>query len=191
MVLAYLCAQLFPWLRSRKGFLLVLGSSNVDEALRGYLTKYDCSSADINPIGGISKVDLKKLLLWAAEALGTPSLQEIAEAKPTAELRPIADTSTDSEDQQTYSQLDEDEMGMSYAELGVFGYLRKTLRCGPVSMFVKVFHVISQLISSSSPSFIPFFALVCSAAQHLEYSFSITGCRESETLLLLLQCKPP
>lgn len=34
-----------------QGFLLVLGSANVDESLRGYLTKYDCSSADINPIG--------------------------------------------------------------------------------------------------------------------------------------------
>ena len=34
----------------------VLGSANVDECLRGYLTKYDCSSADINPIGGISKM---------------------------------------------------------------------------------------------------------------------------------------
>ena len=51
MVMAYLCAQLFPWVRGRSGFLLVLGSGNVDEALRGYLTKYDCSSADINPIG--------------------------------------------------------------------------------------------------------------------------------------------
>ena len=29
----------------------MLGSANVDEGLRGYLTKYDCSSADINPIG--------------------------------------------------------------------------------------------------------------------------------------------
>ena len=35
----------------RSGFLLVLGSANVDEGLRGYLTKYDCSSADVNPIG--------------------------------------------------------------------------------------------------------------------------------------------
>lgn len=26
-------------------------AANVDEGLRGYLTKYDCSSADINPIG--------------------------------------------------------------------------------------------------------------------------------------------
>ena len=28
------------------------GSANVDEALRGYYTKYDCSAADVNPIGG-------------------------------------------------------------------------------------------------------------------------------------------
>ena len=28
----------------------MLGSANVDECLRGYLTKYDCSSADINPV---------------------------------------------------------------------------------------------------------------------------------------------
>ena len=52
MVLAFLLAQLTPWVRGRSGFLLVLGSANVDEGLRGYLTKYDCSSADINPIGG-------------------------------------------------------------------------------------------------------------------------------------------
>ena len=51
MVLAFLLAQLTPWVRGRRGFLLVLGSANVDEGLRGYLTKYDCSSADINPIG--------------------------------------------------------------------------------------------------------------------------------------------
>ncbi len=55
MVIAFLFAQLTPWVRGRTGWLLVLGSANVDEALRGYLTKYDCSSADINPIGGISK----------------------------------------------------------------------------------------------------------------------------------------
>eukprot|EP00955_Chlamydomonas_euryale_P055789 356218-Chlamydomonas_euryale.AAC.2 len=55
MVVAFLLAQLTPWARGRSGFLLVLGSANVDECLRGYMTKYDCSSADINPIGGISK----------------------------------------------------------------------------------------------------------------------------------------
>jgi NAD+ synthase (glutamine-hydrolysing) len=39
MVMAYLCAQLLPWVRNKSGFLLVLGSANVDEALRGYMTK--------------------------------------------------------------------------------------------------------------------------------------------------------
>ena len=65
MVLSYLLAQLMLWARGRSGGLLVLGSANVDESLRGYLTKYDCSSADVNPIGGISKGDLKRFLLYA------------------------------------------------------------------------------------------------------------------------------
>jgi NAD+ synthase (glutamine-hydrolysing) len=52
-----------------------------------------------------------------------------------AELRPFAD-STGSNDES--SQVDEEEMGMTYAELGVFGYLRKMLRCGPVRMFMKL-----------------------------------------------------
>lgn len=64
MVIAYLFAQLMLWVRGRPGGLLVLGSGNVDEALRGYLTKYDCSSADVNPIGGIAKNDLKRFLVY-------------------------------------------------------------------------------------------------------------------------------
>ena len=61
MVLSYMFAQLLPWVRGKNGGLLVLGSANVDErffffffdvqqitelliSLRGYLTKYDCSS---------------------------------------------------------------------------------------------------------------------------------------------------
>ena len=39
MVLSYLFAQMMPWVRNREGTLLVLGTGNVDEALRGYLTK--------------------------------------------------------------------------------------------------------------------------------------------------------
>ena len=62
MVTAFFLAQLLPWVRGSHGFLLVLGSANVDEGLRGYLTKYDCSSADINPIGGVSKRDIKRFL---------------------------------------------------------------------------------------------------------------------------------
>lgn len=89
MVMAFLLAQLLPWVRGRSGFLLVLGSANVDEALRGYLTKYDCSAADINPIGGISKADLRRFLKWAAVNLGYSHLAEVEAAPPTAELEPL------------------------------------------------------------------------------------------------------
>lgn len=133
MVMAYMCAQLFPQARGFKGSLLVLGSANVDESLRGYFTKYDCSSADLNPIGSISKKDLKKTLHWYAEAFGFDILRSIVIAPPTAELRPILANSKD-----TYTQKDEDEMGMTYDELSVFGLLRKQKRCGPVSMFLEL-----------------------------------------------------
>ena len=55
-----------PWARGEKGFLLVLSSANIAEGLYGYMTKYDCSSGDLNPIGGINKSDLKKFLSWFA-----------------------------------------------------------------------------------------------------------------------------
>jgi len=129
MVLAYFLAQLLPWIRGNKGFLLVLGSANVDEALRGYYTKYDCSAADINPIGGICKNDLKSFLFYAADHYGYPSLKSIVEAPPTAELVPITED---------YKQTDEEDMGMTYEELGVYGKMRNIVRCGPVSMYQKL-----------------------------------------------------
>lgn len=131
MVLSYFLAQLLPWVRGRHGGLLVLGTANVDESLRGYMTKYDCSSADINPIGGISKTDLRLFLRWASANLGYTALTEIVEAPPTAELEPLTET---------HVQEDEADMGMTYAELSRFGRLRKIHRCGPVSMFEKLVH---------------------------------------------------
>jgi NAD+ synthase (glutamine-hydrolysing) len=129
MVIAYMLAQLLPWIRGHtNGWLLVLSTANVDEALRGYMTKYDCSSGDLNPIGAVSKADLNRFLVWASKELGYPTLGEIAKAKPTAELRPL-----DGEDGE--GQLDETEMGMTYEELGIFGRLRKLSKCGPASMF--------------------------------------------------------
>jgi NAD+ synthase (glutamine-hydrolysing) len=160
MVIAYLLSSLLPWARAtaakQSNFgssLLVLGSANVDEALRGYLTKYDCSSADINPIGGISKSDLRRFIQWASggahavqlepcapplavpDTAATtitvhyPALKEILDAPPTAELEPIT---------HEYRQVDEQDMGMTYDELSVFGRLRKNQRCGPVSMYLQL-----------------------------------------------------
>lgn len=135
MVLSYLFAQLLPWTRNMTGGLLVLGSANVDECLRGYLTKYDCSSADINPIGGISKTDLKKFIKWACDKFELPILKEFLDATPTAELEPITEN---------YVQSDEIDMGMTYEELSRFGKLRKVDKCGPLAMFVKLYHEWSQ-----------------------------------------------
>lgn len=131
MVLSYLFAQLLPWCRNKPGNLLVLGSANVDESLRGYLTKYDCSSADINPIGAISKTDLKRFIGYAEQAFEMPILAEFLTATPTAELEPIT---------ADYVQSDEVDMGMTYSELSVFGRLRKISQCGPFSMFSKLVH---------------------------------------------------
>jgi NAD+ synthase (glutamine-hydrolysing) len=143
MVTAYLFAQLLPLVRGKNGFLLVLASANVDEGLRGYMTKYDCSSGDLNPIGAISKTDLKRMLLFAAKKYDMSVLGEIADAPPTAELRPNS-TAAGGVDIE-HSQKDEDEMGMTYEELSYFGRLRKLYRCGPVSMFRKLRVIWSHL----------------------------------------------
>uniref|UniRef100_A0A8C5FV51 Glutamine-dependent NAD(+) synthetase n=1 Tax=Gadus morhua TaxID=8049 RepID=A0A8C5FV51_GADMO len=139
MVLAYLFAQLSLWAQGRPGGLLVLGSANVDESLTGYFTKYDCSSADINPIGGISKTDLKSFLHYCVDHFQLHSLRGILAAPPTAELEPLMEGQV--------SQTDETDMGMTYAELSVMGRLRKISKCGPYSMFCKLIHTWRETLS--------------------------------------------
>lgn len=143
MVVSYLFAQLLPTVRKRKagGGLLVLGSANVDEQLRGYLTKYDCSSADINPIGGISKTDLKAFIAYARDEFKMPILNDFLEATPTAELEPISEN---------YVQSDEADMGMTYAELSVFGRLRKVHKLGIWGMYEKLVHLWGQPVPLES-----------------------------------------
>ena len=117
LVAAYLAAQI--GVDGKK--LLVLSTGNADEALRGYMTKYDCSSGDLSPIGGFTKAEIRRFLTWAADSMQLPSLREIACATPSAELK--------------LDQTDESDMGMTYEELELFGRLRTVERCGPVSMF--------------------------------------------------------
>jgi len=138
MLLAYFFAQLLPFVRGRAGALLVLGSANVDESLRGYYTKYDCSSADLNPIGAISKVDLKRFIAWAEPNFELPVLKEYLDAVPTAELEPTTED---------YVQSDEADMGMTYADLSFFGRLRKVEKCGPYAMFTKLAAEWSSVLS--------------------------------------------
>ena len=130
MLMSYTLAQLMLWSRGLPGSLLVLGSANVDECLLGYMTKYDCSSADLNPIGGISKNDLKKFVFYCVEKFNFTSLIGIIGAQPTAELEPLKDGQV--------QQTDEEDMGLTYDELSLFGRLRKIDKCGPYTMFTKL-----------------------------------------------------
>lgn len=131
MVFGYMLAQLLTLTTHQKeGWLIVLGSANVDEALTGYLTKYDCSSADINPIGGLCKMDLKRFLRWAHKTYGWQSMLDTVLATPTAELVPTAEDGVE--------QSDEADLGLTYPEMSAFGRIRKMQRAGPVSMYRKV-----------------------------------------------------
>ncbi|KAG5446506.1 Glutamine-dependent NAD(+) synthetase [Clonorchis sinensis] len=138
LVLAYLVSQLLPSLRNLTGGLLVLSSANLDESLRGYATKYDCSSADLNPIGGISKADLRRFVHYCKQSLSEcldpehcvifqQVVQDIISARPTAELMPLSEDGG-------IQQMDEEEMGLTYDMLSLFGRLRKIDKCGPYSM---------------------------------------------------------
>ncbi|RSL85308.1 hypothetical protein CEP51_003421 [Fusarium floridanum] len=133
MVIAYSLAQLSTTARGlpRAGAaLLVLGSGNVDENLRGYFTKYDASSADLAPLGSISKNDAKDFQRWARVNWDLPILTDFIEATPTAELLPLSAGVQDDESEQ--------EMGMTYEELSVFGILRKVDKLGPWSAYLRL-----------------------------------------------------
>uniref|UniRef100_A0A6A7G1H9 Glutamine-dependent NAD(+) synthetase n=4 Tax=Hirondellea gigas TaxID=1518452 RepID=A0A6A7G1H9_9CRUS len=158
MITAYLFAQLVLWVRGRPGGLLVLGSGNVDEALRGYMTKYDCSSADINPIGGFSKIDLRSFLRLATEKLQLPVLAEVLSARPTAELEPLQEGRV--------VQTDEQDMGMTYEELSIYGKLRKIEGCGPYSMFCKLIHLWRDLTPAQVAEKVKFFFRYYSVNRH-------------------------
>ncbi|PMD48798.1 glutamine-dependent NAD(+) synthetase with GAT domain-containing protein [Hyaloscypha variabilis F] len=133
MVVSYELAQLSTTARKlpRAGAaLLVLGSGNVDEILRGYYTKYDASSADISPLGSISKIDIKRFQRWAKDQWDLPILEEFIEATPSAELLPLSAGVQDDEA--------DSEMGMTYEELSVFGLLRKVDHLGPWSTYLRL-----------------------------------------------------
>ncbi|TAQ88217.1 hypothetical protein B7494_g3469 [Chlorociboria aeruginascens] len=133
MVVSYELAQLSTTARNmpRAGAtLLVLGSGNVDEILRGYYTKYDASSADLAPLGSISKNDIKRFQRWARDKWDLPILTDFIEAIPTAELLPLSAGTQDDES--------ESEMGLTYDELSTFGILRKVDKLGPWSAYLRL-----------------------------------------------------
>jgi len=76
---------------------LVVGSGNKSELMTGYFTKYGDAAADILPLGGFFKTEVRQL----AQQLGVP--EEIIAKPPSAGL--------------WAGQTDEGELGITYDEL--------------------------------------------------------------------------
>lgn len=74
--------------------------------------QYDASSADLSPLGSISKTDAASFQRWARHNWNMPIMTEFLEATPSAELLPLS----------AGIQSDEEEMGLTYQELSDFGY---------------------------------------------------------------------
>lgn len=169
MVCSYELAQLSTTARKtpRAGAaLLVLGSSNVDEILRGYYTKYDAGSADLSPLGSISKVDIKRFQAWARDNWGLKIMDvshlyhsmKLTSSETHTRTTPRASTklhvhNTDNTQEFIHAtptaellplsagvqdDESENEMGLTYAELSTFGLLRKVDKLGPWSCYQRL-----------------------------------------------------
>lgn len=78
-------------------------------------------------------------LNYARAAFNISIIGEIVAAPPTAELEPLSGGQI--------AQTDEEDMGMTYSELSVFGKLRKQECCGPYSMYCKLVQTWSGVCS--------------------------------------------
>lgn len=54
------------------------------------MEQYDASSADLAPLGSISKADAARFQRWARDTWDMPIMNEFLEATPTAELLPLS-----------------------------------------------------------------------------------------------------
>ena len=134
MINTYLLAQATPNLNSpyeTSSFLLVLGSSNADEILVGYYTKYDASAADINPIGSLSKTYVNRILDFYGNIKKINPLRYIRNATPTAELvKPNQNSNMP-------RQTDETDMKITYEQIFEMGKLRAN-GYGPIDAYKKI-----------------------------------------------------
>lgn len=122
MIMAYLIGQM----SAKSGYLLNLGSSNSDEVYVGYYTKYDASSADINPIGSLPKIYIQRILIVFGNTLH--SLKSIINQEPTAELMPGLIGG---------NQTDEDDIGLKYMEMSELSRLMSS-GYGPLDSYMKI-----------------------------------------------------
>ena len=126
--------------------LVVLASSNADEALRGFFTKYDAGSGDLNPIGSFSKTELRAFLEWCITKFkpsGDPSpenpnynfsvIKDILDTVASPELTPQDEVNKALG--KNAIQDDEIEIELTYGDLYDFLKYRKNNILGPYGIF--------------------------------------------------------
>ncbi len=91
------------WMAANILGALYLTTGNRSEISVGYTTMDGDAAGGLAPIAGLSKPFLQKWAFWAADTYHWPVLGEIAQAAPTAELRP--GFQTDEEDLMPYPLL--------------------------------------------------------------------------------------
>lgn len=83
-----------------------------------------------------------------------------------------------------YTQTDEEDMGMTYEELGIFGRLRKISRCGPVKMFIKLLDTWKELAPTVVADKVCFISV--DEGTKLSMYFFASCCLGEEILSILL-----
>lgn len=116
---SHFCASLFLWSQGRSGELVVLDYANIDKNL---IRQYTYPSSDINPIGGMTFSDLKRMMIFVSKSFNCPILQRIVDMN------------------QIKTDLDDtmDSTVITHNEISIIGYLRRVLKCGPVQTFLKL-----------------------------------------------------
>lgn len=99
------------WMLANLNNALLLSTSNRSEAAVGYATMDGDTSGGVSPIAGIDKAYLRQWLIWMEQTgplhIGPlPSLKQVNDQQPTAELRPPSDNQTDESDLMPYEILD-------------------------------------------------------------------------------------
>ena len=135
MVTTYLIGQM-----TTNGYLLNLGSANSDEVYIGYYTKYDASSADLNPIGSLPKIYIQRILIVFGNTLD--KLYGIINQEPTAELIPGLVGG---------NQTDEDDIGLKYMEISELSKLMSS-GYGPLDSYMKIATEPNDVFNADSPS---------------------------------------
>ena len=124
MVMSYLLAQISSLKKKKSSYYLVLAATNLDETLTGYFSKYGCSSADLNLIGTLSKMEIHGLLQYLHELLENPIILEVANSTSSAELRPLETM-----------QTDEDDIGLTFQQIDIFSDTRIHKNSSVISFF--------------------------------------------------------